>query len=187
MALASASSPAWLHTLAQIASVILVLELLVVLLIICALMAGLALGMRWLHEHVVPLVQENAPRAQQAMVLTRQNTDRVVHGVAEFYGRREAARTGLRVLLFGRQAAEHAHEDAQVQAATDLHLISGPESAPRGAGNGVMPRPVVAREDRSQTGDQAYPAARAADASEGRGSDRQEGGDSDNAMAGNAG
>jgi hypothetical protein len=187
MAIASASSPAWLHTLAQIASVLLVIELLVVLVIICALMAGLAFGMRWLHEHVVPLVQENAPRAQQAMALTRQNTDRVVHGVAEFYGRREAARTGLRVLLFGRQAAEQAHGDSQVQAAIGLQLISGTEEAPLGTGNGIMPRPVIAGENRGQADDQTYPAARAADVSDGRDDGREGGDDSYNARAGNAG
>jgi len=182
MAIASASSPAWLHTLAQIASVILVIELLVVLLIICALMAGLALGMRWLHERVVPIVQENAPRAQHAMDLTQQNTDRVVHGVAEFYGRREAVRTGLRVLLFGRRAAERAHEDSQVQVATDLQLISGRESR-SSTGNGLTPQLAVARETRNHASDQPQPAIRGDAAT--RVSSASDGGD--DALPGNAG
>lgn len=168
MAIASASSPAWLHTLAQIASVILVVELLVVLVIVCALMFGLAFGMHWLREHVLPIVRENAPRAQQALSLTQQNTDRIVRGVAEFYGRREAARTSLRVLLFGRQGAAQVHEDSQVQAAADLHLISG-EQASFSLENGLSSQLAAAREDSGYASGQARPASLTRRAGDGRG------------------
>lgn len=126
MAIAStggAPPPAWLDTLGKAAGVILGIELIVVLLIVCGLMVGLVLGLRWLNLHVVPVLHENTPKARHVMDLTQQNTDRVVGGVAEFYGRRQAVRTGLRVLLFGRQSAKRVREESLIQAATDLDLM----------------------------------------------------------------
>jgi hypothetical protein len=140
-----AAPPAWLDTLGKIAGVILGLELLFVLLIICGLMVGFAYAMGWVHQHVVPLVRENAPKILHAMEVTEQNTDRVVHGVAEFYGRRQAVETGLRVLLFGRKSAKRVHDEALIQAASDLQFMetdvaSGPEPE-----NGFTPRMAAER------------------------------------------
>jgi hypothetical protein len=126
MALASSSGappPSWLDTLGKVAGVILGLELVVVLLIVCGLMVGLVLALRWLNMHVVPVLQENAPKAQHVITIAGQSTDRVVNGVAEFYGRRQAVRTGLRVLLFGPQSAKRVYEESQIQVATDLELM----------------------------------------------------------------
>lgn len=120
---AGAPPPGWLDTLGKIAGVILGFELIVVLLIFLGLIIGLVLGLRWLNMHIVPVLHENAPKARHVMQLTEQNADRVVSGVAEFYGRRQAVRTGIRVLLFGKQSAQRLHEDSLVQAATDLDLM----------------------------------------------------------------
>ncbi len=120
---AGAPPPAWLDTLGNIAGVILTLELIVVLLIVCGLIIGMVVGLRWLNIHIIPVLQDNAPKARQVMQLTETNTNRAVNGIAEFYGRRQAVRTGIRVMLFGKQSARRLHEDSLVQAATDLDLM----------------------------------------------------------------
>jgi hypothetical protein len=142
---AGAPPPEWLDTLGKIAGVILGLELLVVVLIICGLMVGLAIAMSWVHQHVVPLARENAPKVLRAMDLTEQNTNRVVRGVAEFYGRRQAVQTGLRVLLFGRQSAKRARDEALIQAASDLQLMEIDASATPAPETGLTPRMAAER------------------------------------------
>ena len=134
-----ASEPGWLHTAGQAAGTILLLELLVVLFVVLALTCGLAFGMWWVRRKVVPVLQEYAPRAGQAMVVAQQGSEKVVTGVAEFYGRRQQVQTSLRVLLFGRGAAERVREDALAQAAEDLQLMSPPEAGP-GPANGWTPQ-----------------------------------------------
>jgi hypothetical protein len=142
MAIAStggAPPPSWLDTLGKVAGVILGLELVVLLLIMCGLMVGLVLAMRWLNTHVVPVLHENAPKAQHVMSIAEHNTERVVNGVAEFYGRRQAVRTGLRVLFFGRHSARRVHEDSLIQAATDLELMETEASDGASGENGATP------------------------------------------------
>jgi hypothetical protein len=131
--------------LGKVAGVILGLELLIVVLIICGLMVGFAFAMGWVHQHVVPLARENAPKMLHAMELTEQNTDRVVHGVAEFYGRRQAFETSLRVLLFGRQSAKRVHDEALIQAASDLQLMETDAAAAPAPEIGFTPRTAARR------------------------------------------
>lgn len=137
--MAIASEPGWLHTAGQAAGTILLVELGIVLLVVLALMGGLAFGAWWTRRKVVPILQEYTPMAEQAMTVAQQGTDRVVNGVAEFYGRRQQVETSLRVLLFGRGAAERVREDALAQAAEDLQLMSPPEAGP-GPANGWTPQ-----------------------------------------------
>lgn len=136
MAIAEAVvEPAWLHTAGQIAGVVLLLELGLVLIIVAALMVGMAFGTRWLHIHVVPVLREYTPKAQQAMAVTRTSTDRAVTGIAEFYGWRQRITTTVRVLLFGPEAAKRVHEEAAIQASSDLQIMeSDAEIARPGAG-----------------------------------------------------
>lgn len=145
------SEPSWLNTAGQIAGTILLLELLVVMIIMLALMVGLAVGAWWIRRKVVPVLREYAPKAGQAMAVAQQSSDRVVTGVAEFYGRRQQVETSLRVLLFGRSAAERVHEDSLAQAAEDLQLMSPPEAGP-GPANGWTPQLRNQREARPATG-----------------------------------
>lgn len=91
----------WTDALATI----LLLELCVLLLIIAALILVLALGARWLQMHVVPVLNTTVPVAKQALEVTNQSTDRVVHGVAEVYGIRSAVETAARIILFGKDGA----------------------------------------------------------------------------------
>lgn len=114
----------WLHTLGQIAGVLLLLEFGLVLLIACALAGGVAFGMWWLHRHVVPVLHQYTPQAQAAMQRAQQGSDKLVAGVAEFYSRRQAVETGLRVFLFGKGAAQQARNHAHIQAAADLRAMS---------------------------------------------------------------
>jgi hypothetical protein len=130
----------WLHTLGQIAGVILVIELSLALVVTAALMLGLAFGARWLHTHAIPPLREYLPRAQEAMSVTEQGSDTLVKGVAEFYGRRQAVETGLRVLLFGKGDVQQVREEQEIYAEETLLRIESPTNIPEEpGGNGVAP------------------------------------------------
>ena len=135
-----ASEPGWLHAAGQAAGTILLVELGFVLLIMLAFTVGVLVVAWWLRSHIVPVLREVTPRAETAMTTARQGTDKVVRGVAEFYGRRQQVETGLRVLLFGKSAAERVEEEARIHAAADLALMS-PEMTGPSPENGWTPRP----------------------------------------------
>lgn len=144
-----APPPAWLDTLGTVAGVLLVLELLIVLIVMLALMVALALGARWVHMNVIPVLREQTPKLQRAMDVADTSTDRVVQGVAEFYGRRQAVETGLRVFLFGRRQARAVRQAAEVRAAADIQLIDASAATERtltGPGGGFTPRLNVAED-----------------------------------------
>jgi hypothetical protein len=124
----AAVEPPWLHTLGQISGVILVIELSLALIITCAFMIGLAIGVRWLHVHAIPPLREYLPRAQDAMSVTERGSDAVVNGIAEFYGRRQAVQTGLRVLLFGKGDVQTFREEQQIYADEELQRIEPPDT-----------------------------------------------------------
>ena len=117
------AEPGWLHTLGQIAGVLLLLELGLALLIVAALMVGLAVGAHWVHVHVVPPLREYAPKAEQAMTAAQRGTERAVQGIAVFFGWRQRIETTVRVLLFGRGAARRVYEEAAIRASSDLQQI----------------------------------------------------------------
>jgi hypothetical protein len=126
----AAVEPPWLHTLGQIAGVILVVELSLALIITCAFIIALAVGARWLHVRALPPLREYLPRAQEAMSVTERSSDTVVNGIAEFYGRRQAVQTGLRVLLFGKRDVETFREEQQIYADEELQRIEPPATLP---------------------------------------------------------
>ena len=134
------TEPDWMHTAGQAAGTVLLLELFVALFVILVLMAVLAFSVWWAKSKVVPVLREYAPRAAQVMTTTQHGTDRVVQGVAEFFGRRQQVETSIRVLLFGRGAAQRVRENALVQASTDLELMAPAEEGP-GPENGWTPQP----------------------------------------------
>lgn len=139
MATVIASEPGWLRAAGQAAGTILLVELGLVLIIVAALTAGIAFAMWWLRKHVSPVLSQYAPKAEQAMSVAQKSSERVVNGVAEFYGRRQQVRTTIRVLLFGRQAAQRVHDTELNQVASDLQLMSIPEETP-GPENGFTPQ-----------------------------------------------
>lgn len=136
----TASEPGWLHIAGQAAGTILLIELGIALFIILILMLVLAISAWWIKSKLSPVLREYGPKATQAMSTTRQGTDRVVQSVAEFYGRRQQIETGLRVLLFGRDAARRVHENALARANIDLELMLPAEDGP-GPENGWTPHP----------------------------------------------
>ncbi len=136
----ASESPPWLHTLGQIAGVILVIELSVALLIVAALAVGIAYGVHWSRQRAIPILRQYTPRILYAMTVAEQSSDKVAQGVAEFYGRRQAVTTGLRVLLFGRGAAERVREESAISAAADLQAMSADETS-IGPEDGFTPRP----------------------------------------------
>lgn len=142
------AEPAWLHTLGQIAGVLLLLELGLALLIVAALMIGLAYGAHWVHVHVMPPLREYAPKAEQAMSVAQRSTDRAVHGIAEFFGWRQRIETTVRVLLFGRGAARRVYEETAIQASSDLQQIDSAAELARPPDNreGVRSVPLRLRE-----------------------------------------
>ncbi len=117
------AEPAWLHTLGLIGGTLLLIELVLALRIVAALMVGLAIGAHWVHVHVVPVLKEYTPRAEQAMSIAQRGTERAVQGIAVFFGWRQRIETTARVLLFGRGAARRVYEEAAIQASSDLQQI----------------------------------------------------------------
>lgn len=140
MATVIASEPGWLRTVGQASGTILLVELGLVLIIVAALTVGIAFAMWWLRKHVSPILSEYTPKAEQAMTTAQKSSERVVQGIAEFYGRRQQIRTSIRVLLFGREAAQRVHDAELTQVASDLQLMSIPEEMP-GPENGFTPQP----------------------------------------------
>lgn len=134
-----ASEPGWLRAAGQAAGTILLLELGLALIIVAALMVGFAVGAWWLRKHVSPVLGQYAPKAEQAMTVAQKSSERVVQGIAEFYGRRQQVRTSIRVLLFGRAAAKRVHDTELTHVASDLQLMSAPEELP-GPENGFTPQ-----------------------------------------------
>jgi hypothetical protein len=152
------AEPGWLHTAGQIAGTLLLLELGLVLVVLAALMIVLVVGVVWLRQHVVPVLDEYAPKALEAMAVARNSSEKVVNGVAEFYGRRQQIETGLRVLLFGRQAARGVHDTSLAKASADLDLMSAPEETPSPE-NDFTPRLRTGETEPAAAGARQQPAA----------------------------
>jgi hypothetical protein len=103
----------WLHVAGQIAGVVLVLELWLALLIVCGMMIGLWLGVRWVRTHVVPIVDQYGAQARGALSVAVRGGDRIVGGVAEFRGRQEAVRAAIATFLLG---PGHGYHEIQQEA-----------------------------------------------------------------------
>lgn len=135
-----APEPAWLHTLGQIAGTALLLELMLALVLVCAIAFGLAWVAHWTQINVVPVIGEYSARTKQVVDVGARAGDRIVEGVAEFHGRRQGFETALRVFFLGpkaasdlvRQGASHATELATSTRAPVAHpaLTDAPHPAP---------------------------------------------------------
>ncbi len=152
------AEPGWLRTAGQAAGTILLLELGAVLLVLCILMGVLVYVGRWLRRNVLPIFEQFAPRAEHAMSVAQQGSDRVVRSVSEFYGRQQALVTGVRVLLFGKDAAQRVHEEALIHADADLQATTPLESPP-GSENTFTPQ-LTAASAAASDGHQEEPARR---------------------------
>ncbi len=115
----------WLHVAGQIAGVVLVIELWLVLLIVCGLMVGLWLGVRWVRTHLVPIVDQYGEQARGALSVAVRGGDRIVGGVAEFRGRQEAVRAAIATFLLG---PGHGYHETQQAQAPSLPSLPSPSS-----------------------------------------------------------
>ena len=88
------------------------------------------------------------------MSATEQGSNTLVRGVAEFYSRRQALETGLRVLLFGKSDVQRVREEQQIYAEETLQRIEPPSSLP-GNGNALETAPVGQEGQNGQNGHQA--------------------------------
>jgi len=123
------AEPAWLHTLGQIAGTLLLIELVLVLLVVCALMIALAIAAWWLRSHVVPVVDQYGGEAQRLLVVAQRGTDRVAQGVAEFHGRWEGIQTGIRTFFLGRRATRRGPPAVTGGEARPLAALPSPDQA----------------------------------------------------------
>lgn len=101
LAIVAATSPAWLHTLGQIAGTFLLIDVLIALTLVCALMVGLAVAAWWLHRNVIPVVSHYGEQAQHVMGIAERGGEAIVEKVATFHGARAGVLTGLRAFVFG--------------------------------------------------------------------------------------
>ncbi|MGH2505517.1 MAG: hypothetical protein ACRDID_23645 [Ktedonobacterales bacterium] len=109
------NSPHWLHVMGQIAGTMLLVELLIALVIVCALMGGLAYGAWWTHRNVIPVVNDYAEQAQDVMSKAERGGEAIVERVATFHGAQKGVLTGLRVFLFGRPRRATPADDLRSQ------------------------------------------------------------------------
>ncbi len=97
MLLAEAPSP--IDGLASAASVLLIIEAFVIILLMAVLMLLLAFAFKWLHDHVIPVVQEYAPTVKGALGATDRASGRVIDFVAALYARRRGFEEGAHHLF----------------------------------------------------------------------------------------
>lgn len=98
MPLASeAASP--LDGLASAASVVLIMEIGIIILLCAVLTILLAILVNWLHEHVVPPTKHYSPAIRQYMAQTDRKAGQVIDAVAEIHARRASAEAVLRYIL----------------------------------------------------------------------------------------
>lgn len=93
MLLAETTSP--LDGLASAASVLLVFELFFIVVLVAAILVLLALGMAWLHHHVIPLLQEYVPTVKGALNATDRASGQVIDIVANLYAKRKGFEEGV--------------------------------------------------------------------------------------------
>lgn len=142
-----ATEPGWLRAWADASAVLLMLEVCFALLITTALVFLLAFGARWLRVHVAPLLNAATPRARQALRMADAGTARVVRGVAEVYGVRQAVEAGLRALWRGTLV------DVLAQSAPSATDATTPAEAPApAAADGATAPPPAATTSVPPTG-----------------------------------
>lgn len=129
----NSSDPLWAHVVGQIAGTLLLLELITILLTICALTTALAVAAWWVHAHFRPLMDIVSGRTIEALGVANSGSVRVVRGIAEFYGRRQQVETALKVFLLGRAAPRTSTvpSDVAVDEARHEARVRGRTRAPK--------------------------------------------------------
>lgn len=94
MLLAETASP--LDGFASAMSVILIIEACIIVLLVAVITLLLAFGLKWLHSHVIPLLQEHVPTVTKALSATDRASGQVVDIVANLYAKRRGFEEGVR-------------------------------------------------------------------------------------------
>jgi hypothetical protein len=96
-----------LDTAAQIAGVILVLELTVLVIALAALMAAIWFAVRWVRFNVTPLLDLYGAQAEDALAIATRSTDQVTRGVVEFHSQSERIKATILGFLLGPTSARN--------------------------------------------------------------------------------
>ena len=99
MPIADIPEPEWLQAAGQAAGVVLVIELLLLIVIVAALVLGLALGLLYVHNKVVPILTRFAPAVEQRLQATDRGSAKIAERVIDIHARTEAIKEGVRALV----------------------------------------------------------------------------------------
>ncbi len=97
MIIAESATP--LDGIASAAAVLLILEASLIIILLAVIAVLFAFGLRWVHSHVVPLLETYVPKAKGALGATDRSLGVVVERLADLYGRRRGAERFVRVFL----------------------------------------------------------------------------------------
>jgi hypothetical protein len=91
-----AEAPTPIDGLASAAGTLLIIELFFIIVLLAALMVGLALGLKWVHDHLIPLLRQYLPYATGALGTTDRLAGQFVDMMATIYGRRKGIEEAVR-------------------------------------------------------------------------------------------
>lgn len=132
-----AEAPTPIDGLASAASVMLIIELSLIILLLAVLMVLLAYSLKWVHDHVIPPLQQVAPAMRGAMSATDRATGRMVDLFTTIYARRKGVEGGVRSFIdtllpmveyiFSKEPAQHNGHASQPSTHNGTHP---PSAAP---------------------------------------------------------
>jgi hypothetical protein len=99
MLIADIPEPAWLAAAGQAAGVVLIIELTLLILITAALVGGIAFGLLYVHNKVVPILTRYAPAVEQRLQATDRGSARFAERVIDIHARTVAVREGVRTFI----------------------------------------------------------------------------------------
>jgi hypothetical protein len=89
----------WLEAAGQAAGVVLIIELMLLVLITTALVAGIAYALYYVHNKVIPLLTRMAPAMEQRLQATDRGSAKLAERVIDLHARSEAVKATVRTLV----------------------------------------------------------------------------------------
>jgi hypothetical protein len=128
MVLAEASSP--LDGLASAASVLLIIEVSLIVILFAALALLLAFSFKWLHDHAIPPVRAALPSVKGALSTTDRVTGQIIDVVADLYGRRKGFEETVRAFAsaFFPELFDHAGDKQDAEASPSAQPSSSADA-----------------------------------------------------------
>jgi len=138
MVIADLPEPGWLQAAGQAAAVVLVIELLLLILITAAIVLGLALGLLYVHNKVVPILTRFAPAIEQRLQATDRGSAKFAERMIDIHARTEAVKEGLLTLI---RPNSHEHRELPpgqngTRALPEGYRADGPRRLPPGESDG---------------------------------------------------